>query len=113
MDIGKQWRPIIDSVQDGIIIVDDKGYFIAANGDILYFNIPSGQVLGGADKEGYHAHFNDIMYFMGGIGRFDGATGQALTNAYVDGDTDGDGPDEFRTFFFSEGTITLVQGKDK
>jgi len=31
MDIGKQWRPIIDSVQDGIILVDDRGYFIAAN----------------------------------------------------------------------------------
>ena len=31
MDIGKQWRQIIDSVPDGIIIVDDKGFFIAAN----------------------------------------------------------------------------------
>lgn len=31
MDIGKQWRPIIDSVQDGIIIVDEKGCFVAAN----------------------------------------------------------------------------------
>ena len=31
MDIGKQWRPIIDSVQDGIIIVDDEGRFVAAN----------------------------------------------------------------------------------
>ncbi|MCK5165243.1 MAG: PAS domain S-box protein, partial [Desulfobacula sp.] len=31
MDIGKQWRHIIDSVPDGIIIVDDRGYFIAAN----------------------------------------------------------------------------------
>ncbi len=31
MDIEKQWRPIIDSVQDGIIIVDEKGFFIAAN----------------------------------------------------------------------------------
>jgi len=31
MDIGKQWRHIIDSVPDGIIIVDDKGCFIAAN----------------------------------------------------------------------------------
>lgn len=31
MDIGKQWRHIIDSVPDGIIIVDDKGRFIAAN----------------------------------------------------------------------------------
>ncbi len=31
MDIEKQWRPVIDSVQDGIIIVDEKGCFIAAN----------------------------------------------------------------------------------
>ncbi|MBA3010919.1 MAG: sigma 54-interacting transcriptional regulator [Proteobacteria bacterium] len=31
MNIGKQWRPIIDSVQDGIIIVDAQGNFIAAN----------------------------------------------------------------------------------
>ena len=31
MDIGKQWRHIIDSVQDGIIIVDNQGNFVAAN----------------------------------------------------------------------------------
>ncbi len=31
MDLGKQWRHIIESVQDGIIIVDDKGNFVAAN----------------------------------------------------------------------------------
>ena len=31
MDIGKQWRHIIEVVQDGIIIVDDKGCFVAAN----------------------------------------------------------------------------------
>jgi len=31
MDIGKQWRHIIESVADGIIIVDSKGHFIAAN----------------------------------------------------------------------------------
>ncbi len=31
MDIGKQWRHIIDSVPDGIIIVDEKGTFIVAN----------------------------------------------------------------------------------
>ncbi len=31
MDIGKHWRKIIDSVQDGLIIVDAKGDFIAAN----------------------------------------------------------------------------------
>jgi len=31
MDIGKHWRHIIESVQDGIIIVDAQGKFIAAN----------------------------------------------------------------------------------
>ena len=31
MDIGKQWRHIIDSVPDGIIIVDERGTFVAAN----------------------------------------------------------------------------------
>ncbi|MBC8441008.1 MAG: sigma 54-interacting transcriptional regulator [Deltaproteobacteria bacterium] len=31
MDIGKQWRHIIDSVPDGVIIVDEKGIFVAAN----------------------------------------------------------------------------------
>ncbi|WDP89115.1 MAG: sigma 54-interacting transcriptional regulator [Desulfobacter sp.] len=31
MDIGSQWREIIDSVQEGIIIVDAHGDFIAAN----------------------------------------------------------------------------------
>ncbi len=31
MDIGKHWRPIIESVQDGVIIVDDSGVFLVAN----------------------------------------------------------------------------------
>ncbi|MCP3901635.1 MAG: PAS domain S-box protein, partial [Desulfobacteraceae bacterium] len=43
MDIGKQWRQIIDSVPDGIIIVDAKGFFIAAN--------PTAQLLTGYSEE--------------------------------------------------------------
>lgn len=31
MDIGKHWRPIIEAVQDGILIVDDTGVILAAN----------------------------------------------------------------------------------
>ena len=31
MEIGRQWRTIIDAVQDGIIIVDARGVFLAAN----------------------------------------------------------------------------------
>ncbi len=31
MDIGKHWRTIIDSVQDGVVIVDSHGNIVAAN----------------------------------------------------------------------------------
>ena len=31
MDIGRQWRPIIEAVQDGILIVDEGGFIVAAN----------------------------------------------------------------------------------
>ena len=31
MDIGKHWRTIIESVQDGVLIVDANGNFVAAN----------------------------------------------------------------------------------
>lgn len=31
MDIGKQWRPIIESVRDGIVIFNEQGNFLAAN----------------------------------------------------------------------------------
>ena len=64
-------------------------------------------MLPGSDIEGYVAHFNDTIYFMGGTGRFDGAMGKALTNAYV---YVGDGT-EFRTDFWSEGYLTLKKGK--
>ncbi|WP_167611435.1 hypothetical protein [Maribellus sediminis] len=85
----------------------ELGYFVADNGDTLFIDVPSGQVLPGSDIDGYVAHFNDTMYFMGGTGRFDGAMGMALTNAYV---YVGDGT-EFRTDFWSEGHLTLKKGK--
>lgn len=43
MDIGDHWRYIIDSVQDGIIIVDAQGNFLAAN--------PSAQLMTGYTEE--------------------------------------------------------------
>ncbi|WP_319591639.1 hypothetical protein [uncultured Draconibacterium sp.] len=85
----------------------ELGYFVADNGDSLFIDIPAGQVMGGSDVEGYVAHFNDTMYFMGGTGRFDGAMGKALTNAYV---YVGDGT-EFRTDFWSHGHLKLKKGK--
>ncbi len=85
----------------------ELGYFVAANGDTLFIDVPYGQVLPGSDLDGYVAHFNDTMYFMGGTGRFEGASGKALSNAnvYV-----GDGT-EFRTDFLSYGHLTLKKGK--
>ncbi|WP_346862408.1 hypothetical protein [uncultured Draconibacterium sp.] len=85
----------------------ELGYFVAANGDTLFVDIPVGQVLPGSEKEGYVAHFNDTMYFMGGTGRFEGASGMAVTNAFV---YVGDGT-EFRTDFWSYGHLTLIKGK--
>ncbi|HYQ55821.1 MAG TPA: hypothetical protein VEP89_00645 [Draconibacterium sp.] len=85
----------------------ELGYFVADNGDSLFIDIPAGMVMGGSDKEGYVAHFNDTMYFMGGTGRFEDAMGMALTNAYV---YVGDGS-EFRTDFWSQGHLKLKKGK--
>ena len=49
---------------------------------------------------------NDPIIFTGGSGRFEGAEGMAYTNAFVH-----DGADEWRTDFFSTGSLTLVKGK--
>ena len=89
----------------------ELGYFVAANGDTLFINIPEGQIIiGGSDLEGYSGYFNDTMYFAGGTGRFDGASGYALTRAYPVFDNPETPEDEFFTDFFSDGTLTLVKG---
>lgn len=46
------------------------------------------------------------MTFTGGTGRFEGASGEAMTNAFVH-----DGTDEWRTDFFPAGNLILVKGK--
>ncbi len=80
------------------------GSFVAANGDELFFEIPSGQIfLNEKDnKDYYKTRFDDPIYFTGGTGRFEGATGEATTNAFVH-----NGTDEWRTDFFSKGYIKL------
>jgi len=87
---------------------DTDVIFIAANGDELYASIPEGQIVPNEEDNStyYVAKFNDPMYFTGGTGRFEGASGEALTNAYVHA-----GTDEWRTDFFSTGTLILVKGK--
>ncbi len=84
------------------------GTFIAANGEELFFEIPEGHIIPnvGDNSDYYQKKFNDRMIFTGGTGRFNGATGDAFTNAYVH-----DGTDEWRTDFFSTGTLILPKGK--
>ena len=60
------------------------GAFIAANGDELWFTV-SGQVI--LYPEGhdpfYLAYFDDEFIFLGGTGRFEGATGSGHTNSFT------------------------------
>ena len=85
-----------------------EGSFVAANGDELWFEIPVGQIVlnDGDNSSYYQTRFNDPVFFTGGTGRFVGASGEAMTNAYVH-----DGEDEWRTYFFSTGTLILIIGK--
>ncbi|MBN2612158.1 MAG: hypothetical protein JXB00_11425 [Bacteroidales bacterium] len=82
------------------------GTFVAANGDELFFEIPEGQIILNEEENAayYQQRFNDTIYFTGGTGRFEGAGGKALTHAYVH-----DGTDEWRTDFFSTGTLELMK----
>jgi len=93
---------------------DTEAIFVAANGDELYAAIPEGQIIPNDEDNSsyYQTKFNDPIIFTGGTGRFEGASGEAESHAYVHNDADGpDGPDEWRTDFFSTGTLILVKGK--
>ena len=87
---------------------DTIGIFVAANGDELHFVVPEGFIMPneGDNSSYYQSWFNDPIYFTGGTGRFKDASGEAKTNAWVH-----DGTDEWRTDFFSEGTLILKRGK--
>ena len=90
--------------------------FIAANGDELYASIPIGYIVDNDEENSnrYGAKFNDKMYFTGGTGRFEDASGMAMTNAYVHYPTDEyvrKGDEVWHTDFFNEGTLILIKGK--
>ena len=87
---------------------DTNCTFVAANGDELYAVVPTGQILPneGDNSDYYETYFNDKMYFTGGTGRFEGASGEAMTNAFVHNN-----PEDWHTDFFSTGELILVKGK--
>jgi len=95
---------------------ETDGVFVAANGDELYISIPIGFIIPNLeDNSNYYSfRFNDDMYFVGGTGRFEGATGMAKTHAYVHFPTDDwkhKGDDVWHTDFFSKGELVLIKGK--
>jgi len=95
---------------------DTDCVFVAANGDELYATIPTGIVIPNEEDNSdyYSSRFNDDMYFTGGTGRFEGASGMAKTNAYVHDATDvykHKGDELWYTDFFSTGELILVKGK--
>lgn len=87
------------------------GVFIAANGDELNFEFDDGEIVWneGNNAAYYPTTFNDKMYFTGGTGRFEEASGDFKSNAFVHF-ADDDDP-IWHTDFFSEGTLTLIKGK--
>jgi len=95
---------------------DTECIFVAANGDELYASIPLGIVIPneGENSDYYSSRFDDDMYFTGGTGRFEGASGSAKTNAFVHDASDvykHKGDEVWHTDFFSTGELILVKGK--
>jgi len=89
---------------------DTKGHFVAANGDSLFLEIPTGLIVPneGRTSEYYQTRFDDDAVFVGGTGRFEGASGSWTTNAFVH-----DGEDEWRTDFFGRGMLKLQKEKKR
>lgn len=88
---------------------DAECTFVAANGDELYGVIPLGYCVPneGDNSDYYQGKFDDPLYFTGGTGRFEGATGEVTTNAWIHDPTPDD--EVWHTDFFSTGTLILVK----
>ena len=88
-----------------------EGVFIAANGDELYFWIPSPDSIGHIIPyvhPVYEFQFQDPFTFKGGTGRFEGASGGGYTNSFVDlFDDNGNFIPEHRTDHEWTGTLIL------
>jgi len=87
------------------------GSLVAANGDELFISIPVGYIVPNEESNSayYQERFNDEIFFVGGTGRFKGATGKGWTHSYVH-NPDGTIPDDvWHTDFFTTGTITMLK----
>ncbi|OMP32638.1 hypothetical protein [Mangrovimonas sp. DI 80] len=98
----------------GLTYTNIDGVLIAANGDELYFTNPDDGSYGEViiiDDPFYEGYFEDPIVFNGGTGRFEGATGNATFNSYVNSfDDDGNFIPEFQTDHQLTGTLILPKG---
>lgn len=81
-------------------------YMVAANGDILYVSI-QGQVIGGREDDHPDyviSYWRDPFVILGGTGRFEGATGEGMSDDY-------NSSEDPNSHHHWTGTITLVKGK--
>lgn len=78
------------------------GTLVAANGDELYIEI-SGAVLPSGHPD-FDLEFHDSFQFTGGTGRFAGATGQGMTDSFVDQAAG-------RTYHDWSGVLKVVRGR--
>jgi len=87
------------------------GVFVAADGDELWFNVPSEGEIGHIipfDDPFYELYFQDPFEFVGGTGRFEGASGSGMTNSFVNlFDDDGNFIAEHQTDHVWTGTLIL------
>lgn len=104
---------------NGFDYKNGEGVFVAANGDELYFLVPSpgeiGHIMPLPEPDPlYEFQFQDPFTFVGGTGRFEGASGGGYTDSYVDLFVDGD-PTQFipehQTDHVLTGTLILPKKK--
>lgn len=83
----------------------ENGHFVAANGDELWISVTGGQVIFDPNLgPKYAAYFQDPFVFLGGTGRFEGATGGGQINSLVRADL-------IRTDHEWTGELTLSPGR--
>ena len=96
-----------------------EGVFVAANGDELYFKVPATDEVGHVlplpyEDPVYEFYFQDPFEFVGGTGRFEGASGGGVTDSYVDlFDDDGNFIPEHQTDHTWTGLLILPKNKCK
>lgn len=113
--LGKMFTRMVFWAEGGIVgpYGHGTGVFVAANGDELYIEFDMGEIIWNEEenKDFYPTKFNDEMIISGGTGRFEGARGFIMSNAYVHYPDPADEDDYWHTDFFSYGTLILVKGK--